>query len=418
MTVPPQASLDRRLRPRPLPLHLASAIGLWWSCRAALTSSAADWTPWNSEPGPLRDLVREIRRHGIERVGRVLDDRLNERANTFLSGLEAYRAHPFRRDEPDVRVIWQQGGARLLDYGRPGSGRNSRDVVLLIPSLINRYYILDLLPERSFARFLAEQGLRPLVLDWGEPGPTERAFGLDEYIADHLENALTAAVGATGGAVAVAGYCMGGLLALALALRRPSDVRSLSLLATPWHFHAERAEQARYLASLLQLLPLLAAEGDPLPVAVIQGLFTALDPFLAERKFIRFAGLARDSEAARDFVALEDWINDGVPLARKVALECARSWYHDNDPGRGRWQIAGENIAPERLSMPALAVLPGRDRIVPPGSASALAAAIPGSHVMRPPLGHIGMMSSARAPELVWRPLARWLAEAGRRFLL
>jgi len=42
--------------------------------------------------------------------------------------------------------------------------------VLVIPSLINRHYILDLLSERSFVRFLRAAGLRPLVIDWGEPG--------------------------------------------------------------------------------------------------------------------------------------------------------------------------------------------------------------------------------------------------------
>ncbi len=135
----------------------------------------------------------------------------------------------------------------------------------------------------------------------------------------------------------------------------------------------------------------------------------ALDPFLAERKFIRFAGLDPNGEAARGFVALEDWINDGVPLARRVALECARSWYRDNDPPRGAWQVAGELIRPEEITAPSLIVLPSRDKIVPPRSAEPLAAAIPHATVLRPPFGHIGMMASVKAPDAVWRPIAEWL---------
>ena len=73
-----------------------------------------------------------------------------------------------------------------------------------------------------------------------------------------------------------------------------------------------------------ECLPLFIGASDPMPVSVIQGLFMALDPFLAERKFIRFAELDPAGAAAQSFVALEDWINDGVPLARRVALECAR----------------------------------------------------------------------------------------------
>src|SRR5947207_15812686 len=128
---------------------------------------------------------------------------------------------------------------------------------------------------------------------------------------------------------------MGGLLSLALALRRPEDVACLALLATPWDFHAERPDHAELLASIVACLPLFIGDSDCLPVSVIQSLFMTLDPFLAERKFIRFAGLDMAGEAARSFVALEDWINDGGPLARRVALECARSLYRDNDPTPG-----------------------------------------------------------------------------------
>jgi polyhydroxyalkanoate synthase len=275
--------------------------------------------------------------------------------------------------------------------------------------LINRYYILDLLPERSFVRHLTAAGLRPLVLDWGEPGAAERGFGLSDYITLPLEEALAAAARLAEGPVALLGYCMGGLLALALAARRPAEVACLALLATPWDFHAERRAEAELLSSVMECLPLFCGVADPVPVAVIQTLFMALDPFLAERKFVRFAGLDMAGEAARSFVALEDWINDGVPLARPVALECARSWYRDNDPARSLWQVSGRPVRPEEVSAPTLVVLPSRDKIVPPRSAEPLATSIPGATVLRPPFGHIGMMASTEAPDAVWRPIAEWL---------
>jgi polyhydroxyalkanoate synthase subunit PhaC len=281
--------------------------------------------------------------------------------------------------------------------------------VLVIPSLINRYYVLDLLPEQSFLRYLAEAGLRPFVIDWGEPGAAEREFTLTDYIAGPLEHAAAKVSALTRSPVAILGYCMGGLLALALALRRPADTASLALLATPWDFHAEREAQARLLGELASSLPRFLGASEPLPVSVIQTLFLALDPFLAERKFIRFGTLDPDGAAARAFVALEDWINDGVPLARQVAVECAQSWYRDNAPAHGRWEIGGRPVRPADLDLPALVVLPRRDRIVPPRSAEPLASAIPGAEVLHPPFGHIGMMASSEAPETVWQPIAQWL---------
>lgn len=400
-------SPDRRLAPRPLPAHLASAMLLWLSSRAALTSLPSGWPPWSADkdqPSPrLRALAGEIAQAGADAVGKALDRELLDRAKGFLAGLEAYRRHPYRRAEPQASVVWHAGNAQLLDYGQ-GRGPG----VLIVPSLINRYYVLDLLPERSFVRCLAGHGLRPLVLDWGEPGQAELGLTLTGYITAPLDRALEAAIKLTGGPVGVVGYCMGGLLGLPLALRRPAETGCLALLATPWDFHAERADQARLLAATVDAA--LFGPGDaPLALDVIQSLFLALDPFLAERKFIRFAGLDPDGLAARDFVALEDWINDGVPLARPVALECARSWYRDNDPGRGEWRVAGQPVRPEEVKAPALVLLPSRDRIVPPLSAEPLASAIPGAAVLRLPFGHIGMMASAAAPDTVWRPIAEWL---------
>jgi polyhydroxyalkanoate synthase subunit PhaC len=397
--------LDRRLTPRPLPGHLASAMLLWLSSRAALTNSKLV-SPLSNAPGdPLQAIAPEVERLGADRILAALDRELLRRASGFVAGLEAYRRHPLRRAAPRAPVVWREGAVRLLDYGRGGGG----PPVLVIPSLINRYYVLDLLPEQSFLRHLAEAGLRPFVVDWSEPGPAEREFTLTGYIADPLDHAAATIRELTRAPVAILGYCMGGLLALALALRRPAATVCLALLATPWDFHAEREVQARLLGELAAALPRFLGASAPLPVSVIQTLFLALDPFLAERKFIRFGALDPDGAAARAFVALEDWINDGVPLARQVAVECAQSWYRDNTPARGLWEIDGCPVRPGDLRVPALVVLPRRDRIVPPRSAEPLASAIPGAELLRPPFGHIGMMASSNAPATVWQPIAQWL---------
>src|SRR5206468_4228562 len=93
------------------------------------------------------------------------------------------------------------------------------------------------------------------------------------------------------------------------------------------------------------------------------------------------------------------------------ALECAGSWYRDNDPARGEWRVAGKPVRPSDVKIPSLIVLPSRDRIVPPLSAESLVTAIPGASVLRPPFGHIGMMASAAVPDTVWHPIADWFCD-------
>jgi len=108
-------------------------------------------------------------------------------------------------------------------------------------------------------------------------------------------------------------------------------------------------------------------------------------------------------------VALEDWLNDGVPLAAPVARECLSGWYGENTPARGEWRIAGLPVDPARLALPAFVAAPGRDRIVPPESALPLASLIPGAVLHQPTAGHIGMAAGSAAEQALWRPFLEWV---------
>jgi len=61
------------------------------------------------------------------------------------------------------------------------------------------------------------------------------------------------------------------------------------------------------------------------------------------------------------------------------------------------------------VAMPAFCAIPSRDRIVPPASAEALAAALPGAATHRAAAGHIGMVVGSGAEAALWRPLKEWL---------
>ena len=319
---------------------------------------------------------------------------------------------PIDRAAADLPVMPEDddaGGAavKMRTADHDGGG----PTVLFVPSLINRAYVLDLMPERSMLRWLADQGVRPLLLDWGWPGPDERRYTLTEYIAGRLENAIAAAAAATGGPVILAGYCMGGLLALAAAQRRPDMVRGLALLAVPWDFHAPDPARARDAAACLDLLEPAMALSGTLPVDLIQALFALLDPYGVAAKYRAFGGLDPASDRAANFVALEDWVNDGVPLAAPVARECLADWYGANSPARGAWRVAGHAVDPAAIACPAFIAIPARDRIVPPESARALAGVMRHATLLEPRAGHIGMVAGTSAEAALWRPLLGWLRE-------
>jgi len=276
--------LSRR-GPRPLLLHLSLA---WMRSNASIAASPSWSSVWRNltESGTEPKLEAEVLAATFKTAA--------EQDAALVSGIAAYRAFPYRRDMPDPPVIWEEGETRLLDFGGEGP------TVLFVPSLINRAYILDLMEDASMLRFLAQRGARPLLLDWGWPGEVERKFTLTDYIAGRLERAIAAIPGP----VVLAGYCMGGLLALAEALRQPGKVSALALLATPWDFHAADAASARRLGEALPLLEPLMGFSGTLPIDALQTLFTMLDPHGVGEKYRSFARQDHADRRAKRFVAM------------------------------------------------------------------------------------------------------------------
>jgi poly[(R)-3-hydroxyalkanoate] polymerase subunit PhaC len=330
----------------------------------------------------------------------------------LAQGVVAYRNHPFERTLGTPPAAWQEGNTRLLDYGHthPAARKRGARAVLVVPSLINRWEVLDLTAEKSLLRGMAAAGLRPYLVDWGTPDDAERRFDLTAYV-ERLERAVAFVGKRSRRAPAVMGYCMGGTLAVALAARQPRRVAGLALLAAPWDFHADKTGHA-FLLSAGPMLARMADRLGELPVDVLQTLFWSLDPWLAVKKFGRFLGLDPQSDSAREFVLLEDWLNEGAPLAGPTARDCLIGWYGDNLPGEGRWVVGGKKIVPRKITRPALVMIPSGDRIVPPLSAAALAdpkRGLKNATRIDLPLGHIGMVVSGRARELCWTPLVDWL---------
>ena len=388
------APLSRR-GPRPLLLHL----NLAWLKSSSSTAALLNWNSvW---PASLMENPQAAYQPpDPQKIQSAFEETLRaDRA--LIAGIAAYRADPYVREMRDPPVLWEEQESRLLDYGGTGPA------VLFVPSLINRAYILDLMEGGSALRWLAGEGLHPYLLDWGWPGEVERHFTLTDYIAGRLERALAIIPGP----VILAGYCMGGLLALAAALRAQGTgkISGLALLATPWDFHADDPAAARRVAEALPALePILQFTGS-LPIDALNTLFAMVDPFGVGNKFRDYAAQDKTSARARRFVAMEDWLADGVPLAAPVAREALGNWYGANTTGRGQWRVAGLAIYPSALTIPAFCAIPARDRLVPAASARALADKLSHVRVIEPAAGHIGMVAGTNAQTSLWQPFAAWV---------
>ncbi len=406
MTKETPATEFNHLGPRPLALHLALQTISWTGSLCALESlrnGSLNWSPRLATQA--NELVTNLQGIAPDAFRGSVEEQSRRRLIEFANGVRSYRK--FNRDprHEEPPVIWSEGTTRLLDYGRGAKGRP----IVFVPSLVNRGYILDLSERRSLLRDLSGRGYRPLLVDWGAPGKQETEFSLDDYIAGRLSGALQAAHDLDGQPVTLAGYCMGGLLTLALAAIHPEWVSALVLMATPWDVHAMETGKTRMLEAMIPAINSVLEVTSSLPVDVLQAMFVSLDPNLTANKFRTFAAMNKRSARAKNFVALEDWINDGVPLAGPTAKDCLIDWYVKNKPGRSCWKIAGKTVRPEEMNIPSLVIVPTQDHIVPPGTALPLVKKLPISSCLKIKAGHIGMVAGSRAKGTLYSPMAQWL---------
>lgn len=408
----PQPSPWRVGHPSPLIFHLGVALTAYMQALLAAPRADSDTFPW------AEDLGERATRLGPDLDQIEIACEMAARLRATLDGLSIWQHHPYRRMLADPPAIWSDGASRLLDYGQSAEATDAEgQPILIVPSLINRAYILDLAQGRSLMRWLATRGYRPLLLDWGSPGPAEVDFTLDDYGTRRLAPAFEFARATGGQPVSVLGYCMGGTIAAGFAARRPEGLARLITVGAPWDFGSTdgiagamralvRAEDSRQTEKLLDALG--AAFGF-VPDALFQSLFSMINPMQAALKFQRLARLDPAGQAAQFFVALEDWLSDGMPMPLGAAKDVLLGWQVENRPARGTWTFMGEAVRPERISVPALCFCGRNDNIAPPALSEALPHKIPGARKVTPHTGHVGMVVGSAARASVWSVLDEFL---------
>lgn len=389
-----------RVGPRPLALHAFAA----WRAHVLALAAAGGALGIPGMPD-ARIAAALASQDGRMRLPSAVLKTTGGRWDRFWEGVARYHAHPYRRPTANQPTLWRDGECRLLDFAPGASGLP----IIAVPSLVNSSDVLDLLPGRSLMGAFAAAGFRPFLVDWGRPPADAGRWSIDRYVAERLAPMADAVEAETGRAPALVGYCMGGLLATALAALRPDRIFALALMAMPWDFHARSRQEARALAGMLEPFRIAAAATGAVPTDMLQVLFFSLDPTLAARKFRNFAGFDQASPEAELFVAMEDWVNGGPPLAWPVAEVVLRDWFGENLPAKGRWRVQGRVVGPDSYAGPTLIAAPTRDRIVPPESARAFAAGA--AHIQRLDVdgGHVGMIAGKNAERALWRPLIEWL---------
>ncbi len=301
---------------------------------------------------------------------------------------------------------------RLLHY-KPMAQKHYSTPLLIVFALLNRYYIMDIQPDKSIIRNLLKQGFDIYTIDWAEPTRAERFLGLDEYVNEYLASAVSYVREEDGvDAISLHGYCMGGTLSAMYAALHPETIKNLVVQAAPIDFSEDSGLLNLWVRDI-DVDKLVDTYGN-VPGELLNIGFMMRNPFeLMFGKYISLVEHSSDRKFVEDFYRMEHWIYDNPSCAGEVFREFVKYGYQQNLLVKGKLKIGGERVDLKRISQPVLNIVAEKDDLVPPGMSIPLNDLISSKDktLLKHPSGHIGLSVSNRALSELWPRVGRWLAK-------
>lgn len=304
-------------------------------------------------------------------------------------------------------VVWTENKWRLLRYRPRPEGIAHPTPLLMVPSLINRHYVLDLMPGKSFAEYMVAQGFDLYCIDWGTPGDEDRYVTFDDIVDGALGRAIRRVANTVPHRKThVLGYCMGGTLTAIHGAVHKEHLQSFVALAAPVSFD-DGSLLSRWTRSPGFDLDVMVDATGTVPWQLLQGAFQLLRPTLPLMKAVSLLDRAWNDEFLDGFLALETWGNDNVAIPGEFYRTYIRELYQRDSLIHGNFMLRGQKVKLKNLTCPTLAVTFEHDNIVPGPSAAALISECGAKEKqhLHLPGGHVGAVVSKHAAKTLWPQL-------------
>jgi polyhydroxyalkanoate synthase subunit PhaC len=264
------------------------------------------------------------------------------------------------------KVIFRNELMELIQYA-PATEQVFKRPVLIIPPWINKYYILDLNPEKSFVRFAVEQGLTVFLISWVNPDARHRDKGFEAYLEEAVFTALDVIGEATGEtSVHAIGYCVGGtLLAIALALmarRQDRRIESATFFTTQTDFADAGDLQIFVDEEQVRAVEESMAEKGYLDGSKMTAVFNMLRPNDLIWSFVVNNYMRGQNPLPFDLLT---WNSDSTRMPAANHSFYLRSCYLENRLSKGRMVIEGKKLDLSDVKIPVYSLATREDHIAP-----------------------------------------------------
>src|SRR5574338_467867 len=335
----------------------------------------------------------------------------NNLADFYLAGSRALEPIRDNVNRTPSEIIQMNRKFSLIHY-KPVVEQKYKTPILVVYSLINRHYILDLLPKVSVINSLLKQGFDVYATDWGTPDSSYQDMTLDDYAHEYVENAVDKIREITGSEkISLFGYCWGGIFVLIHASIHPENVKNLVLHAVPIDLEKTNTVIENW-TKHMDADELVSTFGN-IPGWFLNAAFIMRNPIDAFSKYWRYFSEPRNLDEIIQFFAIEGWLYDSVPIIGPVYKDIVNQIYKKNLLIKNKMKVDSDLVDLRKITMPVLNIIGTKDDLVPPSSSKSVMDVISSNDkkIIEFPTGHVGLCTSPAAHEELWPEVAKWLAQ-------
>ncbi len=318
-------------------------------------------------------------------------------------------------------VVLTEDDMKLLHY-RPRAQKATDVPVLMVYALVNRYYILDLQPDKSVVRKMLDDGLDVYMIDWGYPSGADRWLTLEDYINGYMNDAIDKVRELSGhDKINLIGVCQGGTFSVIYTALHPEKVLNLVTLVTPVNFDTNKG-LLHVWAKALDVDKLVDAYGI-IPGDIMNSGFLLTDPFrLLIDKYVGLFEkmecdredeecLTANEETVKNFLRMEKWIFDSPDQAGEAYRQFIKDCYQKNLLIKNELVIDGHRVDLRNIKVPLLNIMAQLDHLVPNDASKPLNDAVGSTDkdMAVYPTGHIGIFVSGKSQREIVPKITSWL---------
>jgi polyhydroxyalkanoate synthase len=307
-------------------------------------------------------------------------------------------------------VVQETKMYKLLHY-RPLFSKTAKTPIVVVYALMNKSYILDLQPDKSWIRNLLAQGFDVYLIDWKAPKQVDKFVSFDDYVNWYIDDCVDIVRRKNSvDKVTLHGYCLGSTMSVMYTALHQEKIRNLATIA-PIIDSEKDSTVLSNLSRHLDVNKMFDSIGN-LPYEQLYAAFSILKPFKqGVNKYFNLIENIDNENFVHNFLRIEKWIFDTPPIAG----ETFRQWIEDiqqkNLLVKNEMKLGNETIDLSKIKVPVLNIVAEEDHLVSPQCSLPLNDSVSSNdkRLMRFHTGHVGLIASGYSQNNVLPKVGQWL---------